>query len=359
MIISKSDMDTNITSLKTHIGVPIIAVVKMDGYGVGIKNAVDAWYQNGIRFFAVSSSEEAFRILSFSYTDISILLMSPVYDSETLERLIQNGVILSVVSVQNATAVSLAAEKLHIYGRVHVKIDIGMGRFGIRPRQKKELCEIYQQDWLSFEGIFSHFPCAFEKKYKRTKKQLSDFKSLLAFLKYKNINPGMAHIANSCAAIRFPETRLDAVRIGSAFLGRLPIGSDLPLKRIGSLAVQVAEVKVLKKGDRIGYAQVYKARKEKKVAILSIGHRDGFGITYLHDNCSLGCLVRNIYHEIKLFFHTPSIDFGGRRLHVVGRIGNQFTLFDISGTEIKAADVLYANVDTLLANADLQRILRP
>ncbi|MBQ5794539.1 MAG: hypothetical protein IIW14_00950 [Kiritimatiellae bacterium] len=87
---------------------------------------------------------------------------------------------------------------------------------------------------------------------------------------------GTRHIANSCAALRFPETRLDAVRVGSALVGSLIAESPVPLKTPHVFKAQVVALKELKKGDTMGYASVYKAKKDMTVAVVaaltSIGH---------------------------------------------------------------------------------------
>ncbi|MCL2014550.1 MAG: alanine racemase, partial [Oscillospiraceae bacterium] len=73
MTINAGDMTKNIKTLKEHIKVPIIAVVKMNGYGITIENAVDIWYQNEVRFFAADETSEVMKILSLGYDDIHIL----------------------------------------------------------------------------------------------------------------------------------------------------------------------------------------------------------------------------------------------------------------------------------------------
>ena len=357
MIVNTKDISYNIQILKHHIRVPIIAVVKMNGYGINIENAVDVWYQHDVRFFAVDEPSEVYKVFDCGYKDIYILLMSPVYNKKMLINLIKRNVILTVVSKENAIAVSEAAKEAGRQARVQIQIDTGMGCFGLSHKKTDELMDIYTTDELIFDGIYSHFPYAFEKEYKHTKRQLEDFQKIISWLKEMKINYGFAHIANSCAAIRFKETWLDAVRIGSGLLGRLPCKVELPLTKIGFLEAEVVDIKTIHKGETAGYAQLYTAKKDIKAALLMIGRITGHGVAYQNDYLRFSHMLRGIKDVFKARKNTLSVDFQGKKLKIIGRMGQQYTLFNINNVDIRIGDIVTTDANPLMTDALIERVI--
>lgn len=355
MTVSAGDLRFNAKAVKDYVGTEVIAVVKCNGYGVTIEYAVAAWYAVGVRFFAVSEPEEALAIRSLGYHDVRILLMSPVSDPLTLTQMLSNDIILTVTSAEKARFyVENCAEYRNI--KAHVKVDTGMGRFGVRYDDTEQLNTVYAVNGIEYTGIFSHFAMSFEPKYNRTKCQLQRFLQATQYLQDSGINVGTRHIANSCAAIRFPETRLDAVRIGSALVGRLMTKTDLELKKVGFVRARVVDIKTLKKGDTTGYAMIAKIKRETKCAVVAIGYREGYGLTRANDNMRFVDLIRNIYHALREYKVPPVMYYQSKRLKVIGRIGNQYTLVDITDTDIKQGDIISADVNVLMVDSLVSRV---
>ena len=219
------------------VKVPVIAVIKFDGYGVGLEAAAKAWQSAGVTTFAVSESWEALALRQAGFAE-DILLMAPVADKDMLEKLLENGVILTVSDGENAKF--YRDNRGEYTPRVHIKVDTGMGRFGFRW-DDPALTEVYKLEGLQCEGIFSHFGKSFEKKYDLTGKQLARFLLAVKAVEDAGFTPGIRHIANSCAALRFPQTRLDAVRIGSALVGSLlhpaPVKLENPLREVSAKCI--------------------------------------------------------------------------------------------------------------------------
>lgn len=355
MTVSIADLKYNAQTVKDYVKTDVIAVVKCNGYGMTIENAVLAWYESGVRFFAVAEPHEALTIRQLGYHDVEILLMSPVSDSTTLEQMLSNDVILTVTSAEKAR---FYVENCNEYRNIkaHVKVDTGMGRFGVRYDDIDALAEIYSVDGIEYTGIFSHFAVSFEGKFDKTGIQLQKFLFAIDSLIEKGIDVGTRHIANSCAAIRFPETRLDAVRIGSALVGRLMAKTPLELKKVGVIKARVVDIKTLKKGDTSGYAMISKVKKDTKCAVVAIGFCDGYGMTRRNDNMRFIDLIRNIYHELRDYKKTMKMYHNGKALNVVGRIGNQYTLVDITDRDVHEGDIVSADVNVLMVDSSIQRI---
>ena len=211
-------------------------------------------------------------------------------DGELLDALLDAGVILTVSGP--ACARFYAQRQGERPARVHVAVDTGMGRFGTRWTDTEQLLEVYRTPGLSFEGIFSHFAASFEAGSAQTMAQLERFLSAVSALEKQGVQAGVRHIANSCAALRFPETRLDAVRVGSALVGRLPVPVPVELKRVGVFKAGVVDRRVLRKGDTTGYASICRMKRDTDAAVVAIGHHNGFGLVGLTAAVRWTCFER-------------------------------------------------------------------
>lgn len=343
--ISRDALRRNGEKVVNFVGVPVIGVVKCGGYGVSVEEAARAWQAAGVSMFAVSLPREALNLRQAGFKE-DILLMSPVADEDTLNDMLQNGIILTVTGLESAKFYSLHAEGCPL--RVHVAVDTGMGRFGVSWRDLIQLEAVYSMPGFLFEGIFSHFSSAFERKYRKTRAQLERFEAVTEYLTEKGYPVGVRHIANSCAALRFPQTRLDAVRVGSALVGRVGAAVPLDLEDAAVFQAQVLDRKTLHRGDTTGYASVCCIRKTTGVVAVAIGTENGFGSVKPPDRLPprhfLGWLLRQLRRNLK----PPVVYYDGKRLRLVGRIGNQVTLFDTEGLDIRPGDYVTARAELLI-----------
>lgn len=344
--ISRSDLADNARTIAQHVGVPVIGVVKCDGYGVSGPEAAAAWTAAGAAALAVSEPAEAFALRRAGFEQ-DILLLAPTADRTLLDALLDAGIILTVSGPASARLYAQCAGGRAV--RAHTAVDTGMGRFGTRWTDTEELLEIYRTEGIRFEGIFSHFSASFEQGSGQTMLQLERFLSAVAALEGQGIDVGVRHIANSCAALRFPETRLDAVRIGSALVGRLPVSVPVELKKTGTLRAMVADRRTLRKGDTTGYASICRMKKDTQVAVVAIGHRCGFGVVKRPELLRPRDLLRAGVNTLKNL-RPPVVYYQGKALKCIGRVGTQYTLVDAEGADLAPGCMVTADVDILFPN---------
>lgn len=347
--ISRAALRRNAAAVREAVNVPIIGVIKCNGYGVTISEAAAAWQAAGITMFGVSRPEEALELRKMGFHE-DILLLCPVADSQTLMEMVDNNVILTVSSFDNAQFYTLNASRSPV--RVHIAIDTGMGRFGIRWNDIEQVKDICSLPGFSFEGIFSHFSHSFEPEYHDTKLQLTRFLSITDALQADGYVVGTRHIANSCAALRFPDTRLDAVRVGSALVGRLPISTSVSLERVSIFKAQVVDRRSFQPGDTTGYGSYCRLRKHANAVIVALGREDGFGSTAKPDHLRIRDLAVYCYRLLQEWLHPPCVMCNGNRLTVLGRIGNQYTLFDATGMDIKPGDLVEWDGNLMLSTCE-------
>lgn len=345
MEISRQALAHNAAAVRDYVNVPIIGVVKCNGYGVSIPEAARTWQNAGVTMFAVSTPEEALYLRQAGFRE-DVLLLAPVADRETLNSLLENNIILTIGSFENARFYSLHANTAPI--RTHVAVDTGMGRFGVRWTDTEQLKAIYHLHGFRFEGIFSHFSKSFEKEYRQTRLQLERFLFVTGFLTRDGFQIGIRHIANSCAALRFPQTRLDAVRIGSALVGQLCAQVPIRLDPVLLLKAQVVDIKTFSPGDTTGYASVCRIRRPTRAVIVALGHEDGLGIIHTPDN--LPCRDYLAWLRRLLRSRRPYVMYNGQRLPLIGRVGNQYTLFDAGEADIRPGYYVSAQGSSLFPN---------
>lgn len=358
IVVSKDDLRYNISVLKKEVKTKIIAVLKGDGYGLGILELANVLKEMGIDFFAVSEAEEAVALRNAGFLEENILLLTPQYKEEILKELIEKNITLTIGSYENAELINELCEKEGFKAISHIKIDTGFGRFGFSIETKEDIIKALRLKNIDFKGIYSHFSCSFEKKYKITKKQFDMFLSVVSYLETFDFKFEVKHIANSCGALRFPDTRLDAVRLGSALLGRLPIANTLGLKKIGYMESEVLSVKTLKAEHNIGYGNTYKTKRITDVAIIPVGYKDGFMTEKSNDTFRIRDILRMVYNLLRSLGKKFYVNINGENVNLVGRVGMYNIVVDITGKDVKVGDTVILNINPLLINSNIPKEYR-
>ncbi len=356
-VIKKNDLIHNIEAIKEMAGTAkVIAVLKGYGYGLGIVEFAEALRNCGIDFFAVSDVEEAEALRNAGF-DNDILLLTATADEADISRCVELGVILSAGSEAVFERISAIAGEKNTQARVHLKVDTGFGRFGFTCDKAEEAAEcIKKYENISVEGVFSHFSFSFSDKRADVAGQLQRFNQFTDRLSEAGISDLMRHICNSCAFLQYKDMHLDAVRIGSAFLGRLPIVNTWGLKKIGLMRSDVIEVKTLPAGYHVGYANTYTTKREAKIAVVPIGYKDGFGVEKSRDTFRFMDILRYMYQDFRSLGKKITVSINGRAYPLIGRVSMYNIILDITGSDVKIGDIAEVNANPILVSRDVERI---
>ena len=358
LVVKKSLLVENIDKIKSMTSAKVIAVMKCNAYGLDILKYASLMLENGIDFFAVADIDEAILLRKNNFTN-DILLLSPVMTKDLSDLLVQNNLTATVTNVECARLLSNSAEKFDKKVQAHIKIDTGFGRYGINRNIVEEVKEIVKNfDNIAFKGIYSHFSSSFLNDKTYTKKQFDMFQNIISLLDIDGIDFELKHIANSSAFIKYPEMHLDAVRVGSAFLGRLAFQNNAKLNKIGYLESNIAYINTLPTGHNIGYANVYTAKRDTTTGIIPIGYYDGFGTEKSKDIFNLSSVIRYMIGDFKLLNKKLYVEINNKKIPILGRVGMHNIVVDLTGTNIKIDDKVKCETNPILLDSGVLREYR-
>ena len=279
VVVDLNAIRENVKNLKDYLPLDtaVIAVVKADGYGHGEVETARAAFQAGASMVSVATPDEALRLREGGITgDILVMGPSPAAFARIASKL---GIHVTATGAEWLRQATRVVDETGQSLKVHVKIDTGMGRIGVRSAEAiREIVEVFNTtDVIELIGAFTHFACADEDDPITTKRQFDTFTKLVESFP---VRPSIVHAANSSATFLYPDYALDAVRFGISLYGIAPsahVESRLPFKlhRALRLETEIAYVKHLEKGNKISYGGTYETAEDEWIGTLPIGYADG------------------------------------------------------------------------------------
>ena len=314
--ISLDNLAANFHSAKKFIGdTKYMAVVKADAYGHGAAECAKRLEKEGVDWFGVALPEEGVELRKAGIRKL-ILCLGGFWDGQETIAL-SYGLTPVVFQIEKAAALNEAAASRGTDVSIHVKIDTGMGRIGVRHDHVSEFADALKPlEHLRIEGIMTHFAAADDLGQNEfTDLQMERFKTAVATFREKGFNPAYLDLANSPGAVAHPAARSNFVRLGGVLYGLggdvLPVGIDKPaLRPVMALYTKIAHLKKVPPGETIGYGRTFTTRSESMIATVPIGYQDGYSRTLSNNS---------------------RVIVNGHEAPVVGRISMDWTTIDVTG----------------------------
>jgi len=339
-------IERNCARLRTqlHGGTQLCAVVKADGYGHGASQSARAALAGGASWLAVADAREARELREAGLRETRILVMGALTPAE-LEQALALDADVVVWDEDYVQAVAAAGG-----GRVHVKLDSGMGRLGTRDEDQATRVALAarEREGVQLAGVMTHFATA---------DQLDDggffARQLAQFARWartiKAAQPQLiVHAANSAATMREREAHFDMVRCGIAIYGMDPFGKDPAARGLEpalELSSYVAEVKLCRKGESAGYGRQFVADEDTHIGVLPIGYGDGWRRALSnHADVLIGGRRHPLVGTVSM--DSITVDLGADTQAKQLR-GQRAVLIGIQGSERITAEELARRLDTI------------
>ena len=318
--IDLSALQENYLSIQKAVGhqVKVMAIVKSDAYGHGLVACAQALYRAGAGIFGVAEVWEGVKLRKAGLDGDIVVLLGGT--AESYEDIFRHALTPVVYDVDFLTGLSDLAARMHSEVKVHLKVDVGMGRLGVLPEEVESYVSLIRRlPGITLAGFLSHLPAADESgAVQKTNDQILRFKGVQTKVKKGKSGSSVAHIANSAALIYFPDSHLDMVRPGISLYGCYPDASparaknflpSLELRPVMSFKSRVIQVKELEPGSGISYGHTFVTSRKSRIAVLPVGYADGY--------------LRKLSNRAQVLI-------GGRRAPVCGRVCMNATMVDIT-----------------------------
>jgi alanine racemase len=289
--IKKSALRNNLDFIRDYVGpgIKISSVVKGNAYGHGLTEFIPLAEECGVDHFSVFSAWEALEALKV--TDSSTIMIMGFLDNAELEWALENDIEFYVFSLRRLERVAELAARMKKKSRLHIDIETGMNRTGFKESDLDEVKKIIleNREWIDLRGLCTHYSGAESvANHVRVRNQYENYIRIYRDFVKSSIRPEFRHTASSAAAVCYPETRMDMIRVGILQYGFWPSMETYiyylthnevktnPLKRVLCWKSRVMDIKSVKRGEFIGYNTSFLAPNDMRIATIPVGYSDGY-----------------------------------------------------------------------------------
>lgn len=311
-IISLKAIKNNIGQIRKKIGkdIKILACVKTDAYGHGIERVSKA-IQKEVDYFGIASVNEGIFLRKIGIKR-PVLILNCILPEET-GPVVKHNLSQTICSMEVASALDREALKNKKKAKVHIDIDTGMGRIGLKaPEAVDFIKKIKELKNLQIEGISTHFPSADESDKNFTHRQIEILEKLSKEIEANGIKIPLKHTANSAAVLGFPKSYFNMVRPGLMMYGYYPsvnFQKIAELESAFSLTTRIVCLRKLPEGSTISYGRTYTTKLPSLIATLPIGYGEGY--------------TRALSNKSEVIIR-------GKKAPVVGRVCMDQTMVDVT-----------------------------
>lgn len=316
----------------------IMPIIKSNAYGHDFDLVARICAKNGADWLGVVNAQEALLIRKLGIKT-PVLVLS-YYDDSEIEQAIKNDIDLVVYGIEQVKKISscvVGSAKLPTFAKasegrkanIHIKIDTGTSRLGIKPNKALNfIAKAAKLKNINIRGIFAHYADSENPRSNFMYEQTKTLSDLVTKLNRRGIKIPEVHAACSAAALRSKDSHLTMIRLGIALYGLWPseeiknyikkVHPEYQLNPALTWKTKIVQIKQIKPRETIGYNKTYRAKRKMKIAVIPVGYNEGF--PRLLSNPSL---IGKKYGRGEVLIH-------GQRAPVVGRVCMNLTMIDIS-----------------------------
>jgi len=292
----------------------VLAVVKANAYGHGAVEITRALQQLAVRRFGVATVDEGVALRQAGIRDDIVVLgatMPAQFPDLVAHRLTP---VLYRADLLPAFAATVKTGTAPY--PVHIKVETGMGRLGVLPRELGELVSSPElRGPLQLEGLMTHLADADNPDPEQTEEQLARFQQVLPQVQERGFAIPLIHVANSAGIIKYPKSLHSLVRPGIMLYGYHTLANDRQgpeLQPILTWQTTIAHMHTIPPGSSVSYNRTFIASRQTRVAVLPVGYADGYN---------------------RLLSNRGQVLIGGQRVPVIGRVCMDMTMVDVTDVQ--------------------------
>lgn len=268
---------------------------------------------------------------------------------EELEKLMDLNVICTIGSYEAGVALNGMAEGRATVAEAHIQVDTGMGFGGFLSGEPDKILSMYRYlPNVALSGIYTQIHAAAGGQ-RGAELQLEELNRVLELIHDAGFETGTVHAAGSHALMKYDFALLDAVRVGSAILGRSQWSRNLTKVGYGEAALE--GLNWLPKGHTVGNDRLITLKRPTRVAVLPVGYQNGFGVAPSRGG-GLWAAITRWWQSRQTY-----VQIGTQRARVLGKVGAIETLLDVTELKCNPGDVATFDIDPLFARG-LQKEFR-
>lgn len=269
----------NFRAIRRHApSARVMPILKANAYGHGLVEVARHLVALGADYLGVAVLEEGI-LLRQKGVAAPILVLGGIMGNQ-IPYFLEHDLTLTASSVEKLRQIEEAARERGVTARVHLKIDTGMERIGVHHYSAEGLLQAaLAARHCEIEGIYSHLANADGADLGHTRLQLARFQQVVARYRERGLAPPLAHIANSAALARLPESHLDLVRPGILLYGVYPspdVARTIPVQPALSWKSRVVYFKVVQPGNPVSYGSTWRPERMTRVVTVPVGYGDGY-----------------------------------------------------------------------------------
>lgn len=305
--------------LKLKPSTKIMAMVKAFSYGAGSFEIANVLQYHNVDYLAVAYADEGVELRKAGI-NLPIMVMSP--EEQAFDTMMRHQLEPEIFSFRTLTLLENTIKRNALPQnkpvKIHIKIDTGMHRLGFMPSDVAQLIDRLKANPLIYvQSVFSHLVASDNSDFDdTTRKQIEILNKVKKQFEMNTDHDVLFHIANSAAISRFPESHMDLVRVGIGLYG---ITNDMPeLESVLNLRSILSQIKLVEKGNSVGYNKSWIAPADTRIGIVSIGYADG--------------MLRSLGNGKATLF------VAGKHAPVIGDICMDMCMVDLTGIDAKEND---------------------
>jgi len=319
--INISALRYNYLYLKNHTikNTKTLAVVKAFAYGLDPVIVAKELEKNNVDYLGVAYADEGILLRENGIKTPILVLHAQPNNYKTLTRYNLEPNIYSIYTLKQFL-IYAENENLKNYP-IHLKFNSGLNRLGLNPNEVDTVLDlIINNKHINVTSVMSHIAASEDLNEKDfTESQISSFNKTITQLRSKLSNSFITHMCNTSGTINYPNAHFNMIRLGIGLYG---FGNDTKLtselRNVATLTSIISQIRTVKKGDSVSYNMSFTAHKEEKIAIIPIGHADGFSRAL---GCGKGYVIIN-----------------GQKAYTTGNVCMDMILVNITNIDCKEGD---------------------